>query len=148
MNKPSTAHQTSTDPALILDILGQLFAAGSSLPAGLLAVGKHLPGCTPLTTVAHHLQLGIDWDDAWETTRADPALSLLATELRFVAASAVPSAHLLTSAATALRLNRKRLAEQLAQELAIRLVLPVGICLLPSFILLGVIPMVLALLPG
>ena len=81
-------------------------------------------------------------------TGDDPQLCKLATELRFVYASAVPSAHMLTTAATALRANRKRLAEQLAQELAIRLVLPTGLCLLPSFILLGVIPMILALLPG
>lgn len=141
-------HDSSTDPALVLDVLGQLFAAGSSLAAGLLAVGKHLPGCQPLQQVAHLLVLGMDWDIAWKHTDDDVNLTQLAHELRFVHASAVPSAHMLTTAATALRANRKRLAEQLAQELAIRLVLPTGICMLPSFILLGIIPMVLALLPG
>lgn len=143
-----SSQRTRTDPALILDLLAQLFGAGSSLPAGLAAVGAHLPGCVALTTVAHHLHLGLAWEDAWDCTREDPDLTVLATELQFIAAAAVPSADMLTSAATALRLNRKRLAEQLAQELAIRLVLPVGSCLLPSFILLGIVPMVLALLPG
>lgn len=137
-----------TDPALILDVMAQLFASGSSLAAGLAAVGQHFPGCAPLERVAVYLRLGLDWDSAWEHTGDDPQLCQLATELRFVYASAVPSAHMLTTAATALRANRKRLAEQLAQELAIRLVLPTGLCLLPSFILLGVIPMILALLPG
>lgn len=137
-----------TDPALVLDIMAQLFATGASLPAGLQAVGTYLPGCQPLTRVATQLLLDIDWDVAWQHTQEDPQLKQLGDELRFVYISAVPSAHMLTSAATALRANRKRMAEQLAQELAIRLVLPTGVCLLPSFILLGIIPMVLALLPG
>lgn len=140
--------QPATDPALVLDIMAQLFASGSSLAAGLAAVGKHLPGCQPLTKVARLLLLGLDWDTAWTHADDIPQLNQLAEELRFVHTSAVPSAHMLTTAATALRANRKRLAEQLAQELAIRLVLPTGICLLPSFILLGIIPLVLALLPG
>lgn len=143
--KPSAP---STDPALVLDVMAQLFASGSSLATGLAAVGRHLPGCQPLQQVANLLLMGIDWDTAWEHTLDDPHLTQLAHELRFVHASAVPSAHMLTTAATALRANRKRLAEQLAEELAIRLVLPTGICMLPSFILLGIIPMVLALLPG
>ncbi len=138
----------TTDPALVLDVMAQLFASGSSLATGLAAVGQHLPGCRPLVTVAHNLRLGLEWDAAWEHATHSPHLHQLAHELRFVHASAVPSAHMLTTAATALRANRKRLAEQLAQELAIRLVLPTGICLLPSFILLGIIPMVLTLLPG
>lgn len=143
-----TTTTTYSDPALVLDIMSQLFASGSSLPAGLAAVGQYLPGCQPLTKVADQLLLGMSWDDAWEHTRDDGQLHQLAHELRFVHTSAVPSAHMLTTAATALRANRKRLAEQLAQELAIRLVLPTGICMLPSFILLGIVPMVLALLPG
>lgn len=148
--KPNTVKHpaTSTDPALVLDVMAQLFASGSSLAAALAAVGKHLPGCQPLQHVANLLLVGMDWDTAWQDTADDPHLSQLAYELRFVHASAVPSAHMLTTAATALRANRKRQAEQLAQELAIRLVLPTGICMLPSFILLGIIPMVLALLPG
>src|SRR5699024_8709917 len=116
--------------------------------AALAAAGRHLPGCQPLADVAQKLLVGVDWDIAWQDTAEDPQLSVLARELHFVHSSAVPSAHMLTTAATALRANRKRLAEQLAQELAIRLVLPTGICLLPSFILLGIVPMVLSLLPA
>src|SRR5699024_10685387 len=156
MDKPDDGNGRSTmkptptyiDPALVLDVMAQLFSAGTSLPAGLQAVGTHLPGCQPLTLVADQLLLGMDWDIAWQHVQDDPQLKQLGDELRFVHISAVPSAHILTTAATALRANRKRMAEQLAQELSIRLVLPTGICMLPSFILLGIIPMVLALLPG
>src|SRR5699024_6701658 len=128
--------------------MAQLFSAGTSLPAGLQAVGTHLPGCQPLTLVADQLLLGMDWDIAWQHVQDDPQLKQLGDELRIVHTSADPSAHMLTTAATALRANRKRTAEQLAQELATHSVPPTGIRMLPSFILLGIIPMVLALLPG
>src|SRR5699024_4411217 len=156
MDKPDDGNGRSTmkptptyiDPALVLDVMAQLFSAGTYLPAGLQAVGTHLPGCQPLTLVADQLLFGLDWVIAGQHVPDHPQLRQLRDELRFVHISAVPSAHMLTTAATALRANRKRMAEQLAQELAIRLVLPTGICMLPSFILLGIIPMVLALLPG
>lgn len=143
-----TRTQTPPDPALLLDVMAQLFAAGSALTAALAVCGKNFPGCQALSDVATKLSVGLDWDTAWQDTTDVNHLNVLAQELRFVYFSAVPAAHMLTTAATTLRANRKRQAEQLAQELAIRLVLPTGICLLPSFIFLGIIPMVLALLPG
>src|SRR5690625_7700692 len=75
--------QPATDPALVLDIMAQLFASGSSLAAGLAAVGKHLPGCQPLTKVARLLLLGLDWDTAWTHADDIPQLNQLAEELRF-----------------------------------------------------------------
>src|SRR5699024_8112347 len=122
----STMKPTPTyiDPALALDVMAQLFSAGTPLPAGLQAVGTPLPGRQPLTLVADQLLLGMDWDIARPHVQDDPQLKQVGDELRFVHISAVPSAHMLTTAATALRANRKRMAEQLAQELAIRLVLP------------------------
>ena len=82
----------TTDPALVLDVMAQLFASGSSLATGLAAVGNHLPGCRPLILVAHQLHLGLEWDTAWLHTTDAPHLNQLAHELRFVYASAVPSA--------------------------------------------------------
>src|SRR5690625_7832863 len=76
--------QPATDPALVLDIMAQLFASGSSLAAGLAAVGKHLPGCQPLTKVARLLLLGLDWDTAWTHADDIPQLNQLAEELRCV----------------------------------------------------------------
>lgn len=135
------------DPALAMDMLAALMGSSGSLYAALDALGTYLPGCQPLRKVATQLHVGVDWDTAWAEANQDPRLAELSQELKFIHVSAVPSASVLQASASTLRRNRKRKAEQLAAELAIRLVLPMGICLLPAFICLGVIPMVYALFP-
>ena len=133
------------DAALALDLLAGLLESGQGLVPALDLLGSHLPGAAPLLRVAALLRLGVDWDDAWETQ--DDDLRELARELRFAHHTGAPTAALLRSTATSLRRNRRRRAEQRAAELATRLVLPLGLCQLPSFLCLGIVPLVLALLP-
>jgi tight adherence protein B len=60
----------------------------------------------------------------------------------------VPPAGVLVSAAAEerrRRADRRRLA---AARLGVQVLLPTGLCLLPAFVLLTVVPMVLALLGG
>ena len=133
------------DAALALDLLAGLLESGQGLVPALDTLGAHLPGAEPLCRVAGLLRAGVDWDEAWTTP--DPDLQELSRELRFAYLTGAPTAGLLRSTATALRRNRRRRAEQRAAELGTRLVLPLGLCQLPSFLCLGVIPLVLALLP-
>lgn len=145
MTKNSTEH--TADPALLLDMLAALMATTGTLIAGLELLGRFMPGCARLHDVAGQLYLGTDWDTAWEVVAADPDLTELGEQLRFLHFTAVPTATVLQASASALRRNRKRRAEQKAAELAIRLVIPMGTCLLPAFICLGVIPMMISLFP-
>ena len=57
-------------------------------------------------------------------------------------------ARVLRSAARDLRRGRARDVEVLAAQLAVRLVLPTGLALLPAFVALGIIPTVMSLLGG
>jgi tight adherence protein B len=54
----------------------------------------------------------------------------------------------LRSAARDARRGRARDAEVRAAELAVRLVLPTGVALLPAFVALGIVPTVISLLGG
>lgn len=140
----------SLDAALALDLLAGLLESGQSLVSGLDLLGAHVPGAGPVRRVAAQLDVGVDWDEAWsahEPEASDPDLQELARELRFAYHTGAPTARLLRSTAASLRRHRKRRAEQRAAELGTRLVLPLGLCQLPSFLCLGVIPLVLALLP-
>lgn len=143
----TTTPQT-VDAALALDVLAALLASGQSVISGLNYISQHLPGCTGLQHVSAALALGVDWDEAWALAEDNRDIRELNTELKFTYLSSVPTAAVLNASASTLRRNRKRRAEQLAAELGIRLVIPLGICLLPSFLCLGVIPMVIALLPS
>lgn len=148
--EPDEASEATLDAAVALELMAGLLGSGQSLVAGLDLLGSHLPGAGPVRRVALLLQVGVPWDDAWtahEPEASDPDLQEVAGELRFAYVTSAPTAALLRSTAASLRRNRKRRAEQRAAELGTRLVLPLGLCQLPSFICLGVIPLVLALLP-
>lgn len=147
---PEDPAETALDAAVALDLLAGLLDSGQSLVSGLDLLGAHLPGAGPVRRVALLLRVGVEWDDAWtahEPEASDQDLQELAGELRFAHMTGAPTAALLRSTAASLRRHRKRQAEQRAAELGTQLVLPLGLCQLPSFICLGVIPLVLALLP-
>ena len=46
--------------------------------------------------------------------------------------------------AGALRTSRAARAREDAERLAVRLVLPLGLCLLPAFVLMGLVPVMIA----
>lgn len=150
-SRPGAAAVPDTlDAALAMDLVAGLLETGQGLVAALGLLGSHVPGAAPVRRVAALLRAGVDWDDAWsahEPEASDPDLQELAGELRFAYVTGAPTAALLRSTASTLRRHRKRRAEQRAAELGTRLVLPLGLCQLPSFLCLGVVPLVLALLP-
>jgi pilus assembly protein TadC len=68
--------------------------------------------------------------------------------LRFATSTGAPSAALLHAHAAQLRRRRNREIDRKAAVLGVQLVLPLGLCSLPAFICLGVVPVVLGLLPA
>lgn len=66
-------------------------------------------------------------------------------ELVFAHATGAPTVELLELTAVQARRRRRQVVEEQAARLAVKMVLPLGLCFLPGFILLGVIPVVLGL---
>jgi tight adherence protein B len=64
------------------------------------------------------------------------------------ASAGLPPAGLARAAASDLRRGRAAAQSRAAQRLAVLLVLPGGLCLLPAFMALGVAPLVIDLLLG
>ncbi|WP_084815960.1 type II secretion system F family protein [Frondihabitans sp. Leaf304] len=58
----------------------------------------------------------------------------------------VPAGGLLRSAADELRRDSRARAEEASERLGVRLMLPLGVCILPAFLLVGVVPLMVALL--
>lgn len=57
-----------------------------------------------------------------------------------------PAASMLLAEATAQRLQTMTEIERAAERLAVRVLLPVGLCVLPSFIVLGVVPVLISVM--
>ena len=148
------------DPALMLDLVAAMLEAGQPLLPALDVLadvtGPGTSGC--LRRVQAALELGAPWDAAWELAvaghsghpsgvSADPAANLREA-LRFVATTGAPSADVLVAEAAQIRRRRSREAERRAAALGVRLVVPLGLCALPAFVALTVVPLLLSLLPS
>jgi len=150
--RPSPAGAVALDVPLLLELTAA--AVGAGLPPG-TAVEEALsalestrpaavdPQADALRGVCAQLRLGADPRTAW--AGAGPALAPLADALLLSALTGAPAADLLLSAAAQTRRERRRAAEEAAARLGSLLVLPLGLCTLPSFLLLGVVPVVLTL---
>ncbi|WP_158595314.1 type II secretion system F family protein [Galactobacter caseinivorans] len=128
---------------LLSDAAAALLASGLSLDAMVETLGG--PGPAPeLAIVARRLRWGEDWEGAWESA---PAHARLRDALELAASTGAPAGALLRDGAQDQRRAWARAEEARANSIAVRLVLPLGLCGLPAFICLGIVPIALALLP-
>lgn len=128
---------------LLSDAAAALLGSGLALDAALEALGG--PGPAPeLDMVARRLRWGEDWEGAWESA---PAHARVRDALELAASTGAPAGALLRDGARDQRRAWARAEEARANSIAVRLVLPLGLCGLPAFICLGIVPIALALLP-
>ncbi len=147
---PAPADAGLRDPAMMLELIGAMLDAGSGLGRSLEVIAaRAAPGLArPLGPVVSALAIGADWETAWRSSSAVPAqLMTLRDELGFAALTGAPSSAILYAQAARLRRQRFRAAEQRAAALGVRLVIPLGLCSLPAFVCLGIVPVLLAMLP-
>lgn len=141
----SPADAAPVDTALVLELLAAQLRAGLAPLAALGTLAEAL-NSRPLHAVCQRLQMGSGWGNAW----LGPAAGTFG-ELRDALAPAytggAPSTELLLSLADAHRLSERRAAERAAGKLSVALVVPLGLCSLPAFICLGIVPILISLLP-
>ncbi|WP_197024657.1 type II secretion system F family protein [Cellulomonas sp. KRMCY2] len=145
---PSVEVELEVDVAVALDLLDAACAAGVSVPRALTAVGHAIGGerGASLVDVAVALGLGAPWPEAWEA--GHPALRALGEALRPSWEDGVAPASGLRAAAEAVRRDRHARALEAAGRLGVRLVLPLGLCYLPAFVLVGLVPVLLSMAAG
>lgn len=140
------------DAAMLLELIGAMLEAGAGLCRALaLAAELAAPEIRgPLRPVVAALAVGADWDTAWRGSDVrTPELLAVRDALGFAALTGgAPSSAILYAQAARLRRERFRTAEKQAAALGVKLVVPLGLFSLPAFICLGVVPVLLALLPG
>lgn len=140
---PSVPHAW-VDEAVVLDLMRSALTAGASVPRALAAVAQSVPARQgrPLQTVVAALTLGADWSEAWRDAPAEH--STLRRALQPSWDGGVSPVPLLRQAAESIRRERMRRAREAAARLGVRLVLPLGLCLLPAFVLFGLVPVLLS----
>ena len=143
------AEQTSNippvDTALVLELLAAQLRAGLAPLAALGTLAEAL-NSRALHTVCQRLQMGSGWGNAWSGSAAG-TFGELRDALAPAYTGGAPSTALLLSLADAHRLSERRAAERAAGKLSVALVVPLGLCSLPAFICLGIVPILISLLP-
>ena len=135
----------TVDTALVLELLAAQLRAGLAPLAALGTLAEAL-NSRPLHTVCQRLQMGSSWGSAWPGSAAG-TFGELRDALAPAYTGGAPSTALLLSLADAHRLSERRAAERAAGKLSVALVVPLGLCSLPAFICLGIVPILISLLP-
>ena len=141
----SPAGAAPVDTALVLELLAAQLRAGLAPLAALGTLAEAL-NSRSLHTVCQRLQMGNSWGNAWSGSSAG-TFGELRDALAPAYTGGAPSTALLLSLADAHRLSERRAAERAAGKLSVALVVPLGLCSLPAFICLGIVPILISLLP-
>lgn len=137
------------NPALYLDLAATMLASGLSVPAVLEQISQLEEGRyhRELELVVAKLYAGACWEQAWGKTTSEtlvPVRDCLGLALE----TGAPNAQLVQVLADRQRRHQQRQHEKSAARLAVKLVVPLGVCSLPAFICVGVLPVLIALLPA
>ncbi|GAA1150906.1 hypothetical protein GCM10009672_24390 [Nesterenkonia lutea] len=122
-----------------------MLLAGVGIEACVHRLAQDVPGVERLARVHRGLVAGQRWEDAWRCVADVPELRAFGEELAFAHATGSPSVELLELTAAQARVRRRQRVDEQAARLGVQMVLPLGLCFLPAFILLGVAPVVLGL---
>jgi Flp pilus assembly protein TadB len=135
---------------LVADLLAASLMAGVPLGHAIPVVARAVGGPAAQALMGVHLrtELGEPMARAWAALAATPGLGGVARAVARSSRTGAPLAAMLAQSAQDLR--RASSAASLAEVRAtgVRAVLPLGLCLLPAFALLGIAPIVGGLLPA
>lgn len=136
--------QMSRTLPLATDLLAACIASGASPRLALSAVAEATDGplAEELQRVVAALELGGDAVESWLVLGTDDLLGPLSAAFGRSAESGAPLAGLLSDLASDLRSEQRVAVESAARRVGVRAAAPLGLCFLPAFILLGLVPIV------
>jgi Flp pilus assembly protein TadB len=131
----------------VVTLLGAALRAGSA-PAGAIdLVCRALPGAAAdvLAPVAARLALGGDPLVVWSALADDPAVGPLGRAMARAHRSGAPVVAAVDRLSDELARRSRSEVEDRARAVGVRAAVPLGVCLLPAFLLLGIVPLVAGL---
>lgn len=132
----------------VVDLFAATLRAGAAPADGIALVCAALPGpaADRLAGVAARLALGLDPGQVWSALADDPHLGRLGRTLARAHTSGAPVVAAVERLADDLARSARADTEELARAVGVKAALPLGLCLLPAFVLIGIVPLVVALL--
>jgi Flp pilus assembly protein TadB len=152
--EPAATRQRSArvvaDLPLAVDLLAACLRAGRPPDEAVGTVGKALGGplADQLAEVERRLSLGADPIAAWGCLLDEPACASFARAVQRALRSGAPLAKTLEHLADDVRQGRRWSAEEQARAVETRAVVPLGLCFLPAFVLIGIVPTIASSFSG
>jgi type II secretory pathway component PulF len=146
-SKPPKVASPDVVPAVVELVAGCL-AAGLPMPAALEAASVAGDQVTreACLAAAAALRRGAPPAEAWQTWAADPSLMPVARATMRTTQSGAGVADDLRRVAGRLRATRHSQIQQRVQQASIWIVIPLGLCFMPAFVLVAVVPVVAGLI--
>lgn len=131
----------------VVTLLAAALRSGLAPPDAITLVCRALPGAAAdrLVTVAVRLQLGGDVSSVWASLGSDPELGPLGRTLGRAHRSGAPVVGAVERLGVELARRARAEVEDRARAVGVRAAVPLGLCLLPSFLLLGIVPLAVSL---
>lgn len=148
--EPSRQRARAPDSLLLAsswDLLAACLRGGLPVPVAVRVIAADMPepAADALRHTSELLALGADPVAAWAPALAEPSTAELARGARRSARSGAALAAVAEGLATEVRASADDLAEARAQRAAVGVTGPLGLCFLPAFLCIGVVPVVIGL---
>lgn len=129
---------------LVVDLMAGCLVAGASPEAALarVAAAVDAPMREELHGVVARLRLGADPATVWVELSGHTELGPLGRTLARAVRTGASVAEAMARLAEDLRRTSRTQAESRARSVAVKAAAPLGLCLLPAFVLVGVVPLV------
>jgi len=129
-----------------LDLVVAALVAGRPPVTAFALVSESTAGPlgTELAVVAGRLAVAADPETVWSGVAEDPSLAPVGRAFRRAAASGMPVAEIVRGVADELRRERAARLRERSQRVGVRTAAPLGLCFLPAFFLIGIVPTIVA----
>ncbi|GAB2740391.1 type II secretion system F family protein [Nocardioides pakistanensis] len=136
--------QVSRSLPQVVDLLAVTLAAGASPGSALTAVAEAVEGpvAEELHAVEHSLALGRDPAGVWREVARRPGMGPLGRSMSRAIETGASVSGTLHRLAEDLHAQDRSEAESRARAVGVRAAAPLGLCLLPAFVVVGVVPLV------
>jgi len=149
-NAPSQI-ETATiarDTPVFIDLLAATLASGATMRSSLSAATHAMhnsPIQVRLAPVLAAIELGADPRDAWSTLVHEPVLGQLSISVMRSYDTGAGLESVLLGIASDMRREHRSRVEVAARTAGVKAVIPLAVCFLPAFFVLGVVPIVASL---
>lgn len=132
------------------ELLAACLRAGMPVATAVRAITEPLgaPAGPALRRTAELLALGADPAQAWQPTLECPATARLGRAARRSGRSGTALAESLTRLSAEVRAGAREHSEARAQRAGVLIAAPLGLCFLPAFLAIGVVPVLIGLAAG